>query len=295
MSKKFLFSDMETEFVEKPTNVASAPQRSPFRYPGGKTWLVPRFRQWMRSFEKTPQLFVDPFAGGGILPLTAAFENFAEKIIMVELDAQIAAVWQTILSEDFEWLCKRIMDFEMTSDSVKRILEKTPRSTRERGFQTILKNRTAHGGILADGAGIIKNGENGKGIFSRWYPRTITERINAIHAVSAKIEFFCMDGFELIEKHLVNPTVVFFIDPPYTAGGKKAGTRLYNHYDIDHVRLFRLCGDATGDFLMTYDNADEVCELAGRHGFKIKAISMKNTHHAKMNELLIGKNLDWVN
>ena len=295
MRPQFLFSGMETDFVEKPTNVASAPQRSPFRYPGGKTWLVPRFRQWMRSFEIAPKLFVDPFTGGGILPLTAAFENFAEKIIMVELDTQIAAVWQTILSEDFEWLCTKIMDFEMTSDSVKRVLETKTCSTRERGFQTILKNRTAHGGILADGAGIIKNGENGKGIISRWYPRTITERIKAIHAVSAKIKFFCMDGFDLIEKHLSDPTAVFFIDPPYTAGGKKAGARLYNHYEIDHGRLFQLCGDVTGDFLMTYDNADEVCTLAGRYGFKTRAISMKNTHHTKMNELLIGKNLDWVN
>lgn len=25
-------------------NVASVPQRSPFRYPGGKTWLVPHIR-----------------------------------------------------------------------------------------------------------------------------------------------------------------------------------------------------------------------------------------------------------
>jgi DNA adenine methylase len=29
----------------KIVNVASVPQRSPFRYPGGKTWLVPIVRQ----------------------------------------------------------------------------------------------------------------------------------------------------------------------------------------------------------------------------------------------------------
>jgi hypothetical protein len=27
---------------KKPVNVAAVPLRSPFRYPGGKTWLVPR-------------------------------------------------------------------------------------------------------------------------------------------------------------------------------------------------------------------------------------------------------------
>jgi len=43
-------------------NVASVPQRSPFRYPGGKTWLIPRIRQWLRSFKKKPELFIEPFS-----------------------------------------------------------------------------------------------------------------------------------------------------------------------------------------------------------------------------------------
>jgi DNA adenine methylase len=45
---------------------------------------------------------------------------------------------------------------------------------------------------------------------------------------------------------------------------------------------------------MTYDNADEVRSLAEQHGFETKAVPMKNTHHAEMNELLIGRNLEWV-
>lgn len=53
--------------VQKPVNVASVAQRSPFRYPGGKTWLVPRLRRWLRHLEWKPSLFVEPFAGGGII------------------------------------------------------------------------------------------------------------------------------------------------------------------------------------------------------------------------------------
>ena len=51
-------------------NVASVPHRSPFRYPGGKTWLVPRVRQWLASIER-PHELIEPFAGGAIVGLSA--------------------------------------------------------------------------------------------------------------------------------------------------------------------------------------------------------------------------------
>ncbi len=44
---------------------------------------------------------------------------------------------------------------------------------------------------------------------------------------------------------------------------------------------------------MTYDRTQEVIELAEKHEFYTQTEAMKNTHHAKMTELLIGRNLDW--
>src|SRR5881396_794504 len=67
-------------------NVASVPKRSPFRYPGGKTWLVPRIRQWLLSRPVRPADLIEPFAGGAIVGLTAAFERLAEHVTLVELD-----------------------------------------------------------------------------------------------------------------------------------------------------------------------------------------------------------------
>src|SRR5690348_15168944 len=89
-------------------NVAQIPQRSPFRYPGGKTWLVPHVRTWLKSLPTKPSMFVEPFAGGGIVSLTVAFEDLADRVLMVELDHNVAALWKTILSDDNQWLAEQI-------------------------------------------------------------------------------------------------------------------------------------------------------------------------------------------
>ena len=39
---------------------------------------------------------------------------------------------------------------------------------------------------------------------------------------------------------------------------------------------------------MTYDNAESVRKMAEQRAFTVHEVPMKNTHHAKMTELLIG-------
>ena len=173
-------------------------------------------------------------------------------------------------------------------------LDKTPRSTDEKAFQTILRNRVSHGGIMAPGAGLIKNGENGKGIASRWYPETLARRILDIGTIRAKISFVEGDAFKAIEDYVEDKNTTFFIDPPYTAAGKKAGRRLYSHHALDHELLFKTLKEAKGDVVFTYDNSDELVRMAKSFKFETQLIPMKNTHHAEMTELLIGKDLKWL-
>ncbi len=278
-------------------NVASVPQRSPFRYPGGKTWLVPRVRHWVCSSPMKPAKFIEPFAGGAIVGLTVAFEQLADQVVLVERDEQVAVVWHTIINtkDGAEWLANQIVNFYLTPESAKALLSSPTRSSREKAFQTIVQNRISRGGILAPGAGALKHGENGKGILSRWYPETLKKRILDIASIKERMRFIRGDGFEIIRKDARDANAVFFIDPPYTASTKKAGTRLYKYHQVDHEELFRLASRIKGDFLMTYDDAEEVRALAVKHRFETCLVAMNNTHHATMNELLIGRNLDSVN
>ncbi|MBL8232665.1 MAG: DNA adenine methylase [Bryobacterales bacterium] len=276
-------------------NVSSVPKRSPFRYPGGKTWLVPHIRTWLRSRSRTPNTLVEPFAGGGIVGLTAAFESLAGSVVLVEKDQDVSSVWRTILDcQQGRWLAERIAAFEFSPEAVKAELA-TPRcrlSNRQRAFKTLLRNRVQRGGILAPGAGLIKVGENGKGMASRWYPETLKKRILDICdiRIRSRINFVEGDGIEVLSEYRNRRDVVFFVDPPYTV----AGGRLYTYSEIDHEALFAVVGSLKGDFLMTYDNTNYIRSLAENFGFATRQVAMKSTHHAKMTELLIGRNLDWL-
>jgi DNA adenine methylase len=271
-------------------NVSSVPQRSPFRYAGGKTWLIPKIRQWLHHQGGSGKELIEPFAGGGIVSLTAVCENLVDRVTMVEKDEGVAAVWKTILNGGAEWLGDAIVNFHLTSESARRVIDQASESLESRAFATIIKNRVNRGGILADGASFIKNGENGKGITSRWYPETLKKRILAIDQIKHKINFIEGDAFEVCEKNASRDNVIFFLDPPYI----KAGQRLYRYSDINHEALFDLAHRLKGNFLMTYDNASEVQALASRCKFETQLIAMKNTHHAKKTELIIGKDLTWL-
>jgi DNA adenine methylase len=290
----------QLSFLEQPRlsdriiNVASVPQRSPFRYPGGKTWLVPYLRRWLASLPAHPAEFVEPFAGGASIGLTVAFEELAAHVTLIELDEQVAAVWQAILGEHGTWLAHRIANFQLTATNVERALSAPARSIHEKAFQTILKNRVNRSGILAPGAGKIKNGEGGKGLNSRWYPATLQKRILDIVAIRERLTFEQADGLTVLRQMAQHAEAVFFIDPPYTAGGKRAGSRLYLHSELDHQTLFDVASQLKGDVLMTYDDAQEVRQLAAQYGFDVEAIPMKNAHHSEMKELLIGRDLHWA-
>ena len=268
-------------------NVASVAQRSPLRYPGGKTWLIPHIKRWLTQVTPKPRVLIEPFCGGGIVSLTAVMEQWTDRCLMLEVDRDVAAFWHAALGQG-QALADRVVQFKLTRAAVKKLSSKTPKDVIEHGFRTLVLNRTRRGGVLDPGATFINEGENGKGIGSRWYPETIAKRLQAITQSSAKIGFLEGDAMALLEGLLHQQTgVAIFLDPPYTAGGKNAGKRLYTHHSINHARLFALMDDSNTEFLMTYDESPEIMALIDKHRFHAVRVIMKNTHHKQTTELVV--------
>ncbi len=279
-----------TEFPISPipaANVATVPQRSPLRYPGGKTWLIPHVRAWLAT-GAPHQLIVEPFAGGAVVSLTAVMEGLAKRAIMVERDPDVAAFWFAALKYG-DALMARVRDFTPTREAVERMANQAPADTIERGFRTLVLNRTRRGGVLAPGAALIKRGENGNGVASRWYPDTLIERLRAIQQHADQITFREGDGVrELRDMAGDDAGARFFIDPPYTAGGgKRAGARLYAHHTVDHAALFSTLAESGVNFMMTYDYSDEIVVLVRRHSFHAETVTMKNSHYKSVKESIL--------
>jgi DNA adenine methylase len=251
--------------------------------------LIPQVRKWIFQERKPVSDLVEPFAGGGIVSLTAAFEQLAQHITMVEKDSEIAAVWKVILNGKNHWLANKVVTYKLTKENIQKDLDNPDKQTQDVAFCTILRNRISHGGILAKGSGFIKNGEAGKGIASRWYPKTLQERILAVNSIKHKIDFIEGDAFDVLEQHKNNPNAYFFIDPPYTI----AGRRLYNCHEIDHEKLFFLVSRIKGKYMLTYDHTEEILQLARRFSLPSRTIPMKTTHHLEKEELIISDNFSW--
>ena len=262
---------------------------SPFRYPGGKNWFVKTACNWLKKQTVPPQLLVEPFAGGAGISLAALRDGLVHQVIFAELDKDVAATWETILNGHAIWLTDRIRSFRLSRKRVKAVLGRIPKTSHERAFQCLLRNRTSRGGVLNKGAGLLRHGENKRGLRSRWYPKGLAKRIELISNLKPCLQFRSSDGFTIIREHLNCSNAVFFVDPPYT----QAARRLYAHWDIDHEELFQLLAEAKGDVLMTYDDTPEVRHWAKKYGFQVRRVSMLTTHHRKKRELMISKSFHW--
>ena len=202
-------------------NVASVPNRSPFRYAGGKTWFIPHTRKWLSSLKIKPVEFVEPFLGGGITSLTVAFERLSQHITMVELDSEVAAVGSHNGDARNSPIVLRV---EFNLPNVKDLWQKFVMSMIL--LLAIVKNRATRA-VFGDGVGLIKGGERER--FGFRCTRTATTP-NPLHLTIRTYHF--VKAMASSHAAISHNAVRIFIDPPIQRREKR-GQPAYTHSHID--------------------------------------------------------------
>ena len=168
-----------------PAHTKQVPQRSLFRYPGGKSRLITHTRRWLRSGPPCLTL-VEPFAGGAAIALTAVAENLAETAVLIELEPEVAHVWRMALTAP-DALAERIASFPI-NEGVEGIGTTDDLSDPDRAARTLVLNRTRYNGIMAKRAG---RATGTAGTRQRCWRRleaigAITDRINLVEGDGLK-------------------------------------------------------------------------------------------------------------
>lgn len=236
---------------------------SPLRYPGGKTQLTPLVVEVLRANRLSQCVYCEPFAGGAGIACRLLLNGLASEAWINDIDHSIHAFWYSVLHAADE-LCDRILRTRVDVAEwyrQKDVQNDAQAGPLDLGFSTLFLNRTNRSGILRGGM-IGGKEQNGKyAIGCRFNREELVRKIQRLALYRDQIHLSRQDARQYIRsklRRLPNHALVY-IDPPYYRAGPDLYTNSYKH--ADHVALARTIRAMPHNWMLTYDDAPEICAM----------------------------------
>lgn len=245
------------------------------RYPGGKAWLLPMLRSFVRV--ERPKIFIEPYAGGATIGLSLLHQDLVDELVMVERDPRVCALWRRALQDPA--FADEVRTFRCSRPNVEDV---AVHPERDLAMWTLVKNRCGFGGMLDAG---LLNKRDERGIKSRWNAANLYYALRQVRALSGRITLIEGDGIQSLRK-LNSVANAAFIDPPYP-GNDSPGRRLYRYHKVDHAGLFAVLSSWRGRWCASYEDHAEVVAMAKAHEFKYTRVAMRTRSQKRKRELLI--------
>lgn len=266
----------------RPSRLTAVPSRpdipdrrrvlSPLRYPGGKRRLVPYLAALLRENDVSPDLFVEPFAGGASVALELADLGIVKQIALADLDPWVASFWQTVF-EDCDWLCGKVETIDINLETWDRYKRTRAKSRRWQAMACLFLNRTSFNGALHRTAGPIggRAQTSDYDVACRFPRERLIKRLRACEQLAAdgKVAWVhCQPALEAIRDARAlakreNGTMFCYLDPPFWA--KSSHLYRYGFADFHHEELAEALRWLREPWLLSYDVAGEVVELYEKH------------------------------
>jgi len=236
---------------------------SPLRYPGGKNCIFPFVSSLISENNLDGCKYIEPYAGGAGLALRLLYEEYAESIVINDLDPFVYAFWDICTTQP-DRLIAWIERTPVTVESWQECKETVRRADLGDQFSLATSffflNRTNVSGVLNGGViGGLKQQGKYK-IDARFNKAELIRRIEKISRFSGRIQVVNLDGVNLIERFLSRTKNTFiYLDPPYYEKGSNLYLNAYK--DEDHQRLSRHVKKLSTPWLLSYDNNSFITNL----------------------------------
>ncbi len=266
---------------------------SPLRYPGGKAKVYNQIVELLTKNNKLEITYIEPFAGGCGLALMLLKNNIVSNLILNDIDKSIYCFWKSVLKYNTE-LCQMIDSAILNLE--EREIQKFIQNNKEKinirkkedvlklGFSTFYLNRVNRSGIINAGViGGIKQTGNYK-MDCRFNKRKLIEKIQEIYTYRDKIRFYNLDVIDFLKIIKKKDSFIFF-DPPYYKKGKDLYVNFYEHND--HLNLANKISKLKNDWIVTYDNEEEIKKMYNQFRQKEFDITYSLENKRKAKEIII--------
>jgi len=227
--------------------------KSPLRYPGGKQKAIPQIANYMpRGFKE----FREPFIGGGSV-LFHVLQNRPNLPCWInDLNPELYCFWLQVKANlpklvEHVWRVKReAKDGRALFDRLAS-MDTGMMSPIDRAVRFFILNRITF-------SGTIESGGYSRASFESRFTESCVHRLSGLSGYLANTRITNSDYSILLQEP--GEDVFIFLDPPYLS---KTRSRLYGrkgdlHTCFDHQRFARLMAECNHQWLITYDDCEEV-------------------------------------
>jgi DNA adenine methylase len=236
---------------------------SPIRYPGGKNCIFQFVSSLIAENGLTGCKYIEPYAGGAGLALRLLYEEFAESIVINDLDSLVHAFWTICVSQPerlIKWIDKTPVTVATWKKCKQIIKQENDVDSFELASAFFFLNRTNVSGVLSGGIiGGLQQTGNYK-IDARYNKIELIRKIEKIARFSNRIDVSNLDGISLVKKYKRRASDTFiYLDPPYYEKGSNLYLNAYK--DDDHIRLSQFVSTLSTPWLLSYDNHSFIINL----------------------------------
>jgi DNA adenine methylase len=132
------------------------PTVTPLRYPGGKTWILPYVKQFLKYHKINLGTIIEPFAGSASVSIGLLKDGLADFAYICEKDPLITSFWKSVLyrNEEFIEAIQHLQISMETWHDFKKFLEEGANRKYdeiELGVAFLFYNRVNYSGIIKAG------------------------------------------------------------------------------------------------------------------------------------------------
>ena len=221
----------------------------PFRYPGGKFYALNLIEPYVLACPHDE--YREPFFGGGSVFFN---KNKARYNLLNDIDGELMTTYRVMQDPKLREKLISLVSAEIaTKERWREIFDFIPRNDLEIAFKYFYLNRTSFSGKLVSPAWGYRDKRSLPP--KRWH-----EKITPCGQMLEGVDLLNKDFEEIIQCPSKGNNVLMFIDPPYYKPPKKKHYR--NGFNLcDHVRLANCLRKTPYNFILTYEDAQEVRDL----------------------------------